>query len=365
MKFTVATPILQDMMSKAVKGASNDNQRPLTELIAIQLKDNVLTLITSSEDNYLYVSRPNITGDDFYVVTPVEKFAKLVSKLTAENTTLSIESDNLVVTSGGKYTVEVSINAEGEFTKYPDPYSKIDFEEAVRYPIKRSTLGLILAVNSASLADGEIAKNLPEIYTGYHMSKSIVTTDTIKMCGVDIKICDEPMVLRNSTMKLTEVFSTENMEIDVIDTAVVIQSEDAVDCIIVRKLMEDADTFEIDAINGLLASEYESSCSVAKTQLLQILDRLSLFIDKLDDFGVYLTFTKDGIVLANKKSSSEEVLQYEASNNFKAFSCKVDIKMLTEQIKAAPGDLINIEYGITTCLKFTDGNVTQLVALIE
>lgn len=364
MKFTVSTPILQDMMSKAVKGASNDNQRPLTGLIAIQLKDNVLTLITSSESNYLYVNRNNITGDDFYVVTPVETFAKLVSKLTAENTTLEVVDDNLIVNSGGKYTVAVSINSEGELTKYPDPLSTLDFSQAVSYPIKKSTLGLILAVNSASIANGDIAKDLPEIYTGYHMSKSIVTTDTIKMCGVEINICDEPMVLRDSTMKLTELFTAENLKIDVIDSTVVIRPEDAYDCTIISRLMDDADDFNIDAINGLLGSEFDSKCSVAKVKLLQILDRLSLFIDKLDEYSVYLTFTNDGLMLANKKSSSEEMIAYEASDNFKAYSCRVDIKMLTDQIKAAPGDLINIEYGNDTCLKFTDGNVTQLVALL-
>lgn len=365
MKFTVTTPILQDMMSKAVKGASNDNQRPLTGLIAIQLKNNVLTLITSSESNYLYVSRAGVTGDDFYVVTPVETFAKLVSKLTADNTTLEVVDDKLIVTSGGKYTVEVSINAEGELTKYPDPYSKIDFDKADVYPIKKSTLGLILAVNSASIANGEIAKDLPEIYTGYHMSKSIVTTDTIKMCGIDIDVCgNSTMVLRDSTMKLTELFTAENLGIYVIDNTVVIKPEDGNDCIIVSKLMDDAEDFNIDAINGLLKTDFDSTCSVSKLKLLQILDRLSLFIDKLDEFSVYLTFTKDGIMLANKKSSSEELIAYEASDNFKAYACRVDIKMLIDQIKAAPGDLINIEYGNDTCLKFTDGNVTQLVALL-
>lgn len=364
MKFTVATPVLQDMLSKAVKGASNDNQRPLTGLIAIELKNNLLTLITSSESNYLYVHRDKIEGEDFYVVVPVEIFSKLVSKLTADKTTLELQNDNLVITSGGKYTIEVSIDEEGELTRYPDPGSKLSLENAKQYKVKKSTLGLILAVNSASIADGEVAKDLPEVYTGYHMSNSIVTTDTIKMCGIDIKICDEPMLVRASTMKLTELFTEENLEILIIDNTIVIKSENGTDCCIISKLMDDIEDFQIDALNNLLALEFESKCSVSKTKLLQILDRLSLFIDKLDDFGVYLTFTKDGIRLANKKSSSEEIIAYEASDNFNPFSCKIDIKMLIDQVKAAPGDLINIEYGNDVSIKFTDGNVTQLVALL-
>jgi len=365
MKFTINTPVLQEMLSKAVKGASNDNQRPLTGLIAIELKDNILRLITSSESNYLYVCREKTEGEDFYVVVPVEIFSKLVSKLTAEKTTLELQDSNLVITSGGKYTIEVSIDEEGELTRYPDPFSKITTVDARQYKVKKSTLGLILAVNSASIADGEIAKDLPEVYTGYHLYDSIVTTDTIKMCGIKIPICDEPMLLRASTMKLTELFTEENLVINVFDKEVVIMSEGALDCIIVSKVMDDIEDFQIDALNNLLASEFDSMCAVGKTKLLQILDRLSLFIDKLDDYGVYLTFTKDGLQMSNKKSSSEELLPYETSDNFKPYKCKVDIKMLIDQVKAAPGDLVSIEYGNDTCLKFVDGNVTQLVALLD
>ena len=365
MKFTMTTAVLQEMLTKSVKCASNDNQRPLTGLIAIQLKDNVLTLITCSESNYLYVNKENIVGDDFYVVVPVEIFSKLVSKLTAENITLELDDNALVVKSGGTYSIEVSLNEEGELTRYPDPFSKIDMksENVQHYPIKRSTLGLILAVNSASIAAGETAKDLPEVYRGYYVANNIVTTDTIKMCGININICDVPMLVRPETMKLTEVFSDENLEIAIQDSTIILHSLDSADCIIMSKLMSNVEDFQIDALNDLLATEFESECAINKTTLLQILDRLSLFIDKLDDFGVYLTFTQEGIKLANKKSSSEETIAYEMSDNFKPFTCKVDIKMLTEQVKAAPGDLINLKYGNEVCLKFTDGNVTQLVAL--
>lgn len=365
MKFTINTAILQEMVSKSVKCASNDNQRPLTGLIAIQLKDNLFTLITCSESNYLYVNKENIVGDDFHVVVPVEIFSKLVSKLTAESTTLEFTENTLVVKSGGTYSIEVSLNEEGEFTKYPDPFNKIDLsaDTTKHYPIKRSTLNLILAVNSASLAAGEVAKDLPEVYRGYYVSDSIVTTDTVKMCGVNIKVCDTPMMVRPETIKLTEVFSDENLEIAVQDDAIIIRSLDSADCVIMSRLMSNIEDFQIDALNGLLATNFESDCAINKTVLLQVLDRLSLFIDKFDDFGVYLTFTQDGIKFANKKSSSEELISYEASNNFKPFTCKVDIKMLIEQVKAAPGDLINLKYGDEVCLKFTDGNVTQLVAL--
>ena len=372
MKFTITTAVLQDMMSKATKGASCDGQRPLTGLIAIELKENVLTLITSSATNYLYVSRPNITGDDFYIVVPVEIFAKLVSKLTAENTTLELKDDNLIVKSGGTYTIAASINEEGELTKYPNPLNSDEFntpKNSKNYDIKKTTFNLMLAVNSASVAEGEVAKTVPEIYTGYYLSKSIVTTNSINMCGVDIPVSDDVLLLRPETVKLTEVFTAENLGIGVNDDGrggknVLIMAKDEIDCMIVSKLMENAEDYQIDAINELLSSEYESKCSISKQNMLQALDRLMLFIDKLDDFVLYMTFTNDGLKLSNKKSSSEEVLNYEASDNFKPFTCRINVKMLFDQIKAVPGDLVNMLYGLKQCIKFEDGNITQLIALI-
>lgn len=371
MKFTITTAVLQDMLTKSTKCASNDNQRPLTGLIAIQLKDNVLTLITSSATNYLYVHKDKIAGEDFYVVVPVDIFSKLVSKLTAENTTLELKDDTLVVTSGGTYTIGVSIDEEGELTRYPDPYHTSDeFKDYKSYPIKKSTLNLILSVNSASIADGDIAKELPEAYTGYHMSDSIVTTDSIKMCGIDIKVCDEPILVRPETMKLTDVFTEENLEIRISDDSrgnknIVITSVGNIDCEIVSKLLENMEDFAINAINNLLASNFTSSCAINKVKLAQAIDRLSLFINKLDNFALFLTFTKDGLKLSNKKSNSEEVIPYEASDDFSPYSCILDINALSDQIKAVPGDLVNICYGNEVAVKFEDGNITQMIAIMQ
>ena len=365
MKFTITTTVFQEMLSKAVKGASCDNQRPLTGMIAIQLKDNVLTLMTMSATNYLYVNRENVVGDDFYVVVPVDIFSKLISKITAENITMEVVNDNLVVTGGGKYTIEVSLDADGQLVRYPDAYSKFADMAVTKYPIKRSTFNLIHRVNGASIASGEEAKDLPEIYRGYYVSDTITTTDTIKMCDIDISVCeDNPILIRPETIELTDLFSDDNLEIMTNGEIIIIHSLDSADCIIISKLYDDIDDFQIDALKNLLDTEIDSECVVNKVSLLQALDRLSLFIDKYDEFGVYLTFTSDGLKLSNNKSSGEEVIEYQDTTNFKPFNCKVNIIMLTEQVKAAPGDFVNVQYGNEVCIKFTDGNVTQLVALL-
>ena len=81
MKLTIKTDIFKEIISRAIKGASQNKLIPLTSLMAIQLKDDQLTVITSDATNYLYINQDNIAGDDFYVVVQVEQFSKLISKL--------------------------------------------------------------------------------------------------------------------------------------------------------------------------------------------------------------------------------------------------------------------------------------------
>ena len=88
MKMTITTSTMQNLVSKAMKGASNNKMIPLTGLMAIQLKDHLLTLITTDATNYLYVREDKVEGDDFYVVTQAEMFSKLIARLTCEKVSL-------------------------------------------------------------------------------------------------------------------------------------------------------------------------------------------------------------------------------------------------------------------------------------
>ena len=99
MKLTVNTQTLQTMVVKSMKGASCNKMIPLTSLMAIELKDNRLSLITTDATNYLYVSETKVEGDDFYVVVQADMFSKLISRLTCEKVKLEL-SDNFLKVKG-------------------------------------------------------------------------------------------------------------------------------------------------------------------------------------------------------------------------------------------------------------------------
>lgn len=357
MKLTVNTSALQNMVAKSMKGASCNKMIPLTSLMAIQLKDHKLTLVTTDATNYLYVMTDKIDGDDFYVVVQADMFSKLIARLTCEKVTMTLTDHALNVKGNGNYMIELPLDEEGELIVYPDPLKKMGEIDSTD-TINLSTVRLILATAKASLAETD---EVP-CYTGYYVGNSVVSTDTYKICGIDIPLFDEPALISPETMNLLDLLSDEKIEVARDGNTLVFSTPG---CVVYGKTMDSIADFQIDVINNLLGQEFDSSCKVSKDALLQLLDRLALFVSAYDKNGIYLTFTREGLQIDSKQANSTELLPYSESSNFKDFTCCIDIEMFRSQVKANTASAIEIQYGEDNAIKIVDGNVTQVIALLE
>ena len=357
MKLSIKTVVLQKMVSKAIKGASQNKLIPLTSLMAIQLKKKTLTLITTDASNYLYIVQGKVTGSDFYVVVYVDQFSKLVSKLTSENVTLELEDNVLNVTANGNYKIELPLDENGELIKYPNPLADMKLDSDP-YSVNLATIKTILNTNKVALA---VTMEEPE-YTGYYVGDKVVSTDTFKICGLNTKLFDEPVLIAPETMNLLDVITADKISVYIQEDTLVFKTDN---CIVYGHKMEGLEDYAIDAINGLLDEEFESSCKISRNDMLALLDRISLFVGAYDNKCITLTFTEQGIDVSSKQSNGIESIKYIESNNFKPYTCKLDITMFTEQVKANECEHINLQYGNEQSVKMVDGNVTQVVALLN
>ena len=360
MKLTIKTEKLKEMVSRAVKGVGNNKLIPLTSLMAIEVENNTLTLITTDATNYLYISEDKVVADDFYVVVDANTFSKLISKMTCENVTLEVKSgvNVLEVKGNGNYKIELPLDENGEPIKYPDPVDKIDLSNAIEKIINRSTIQVILETIKPALAT--TLEN--PCYTGYYMGQHVVATDTYKIASMDVKLFERAKLISPELLDLLSVMTEEKITVDVSDNDIVCSTHD---CIVCGKFMEGIEDYAIEAISGLVDTEFESFCSVPKSALLQLLDRLSLFVGTYDKNAVYLTFTQNGLQVSSKAANGVELINYVASDNFKDFTCSIDIQMLTQEVKAISNDVIELYYGEDNAIKMTDGNITIIVALLE
>ena len=358
MKFTISTEKLKDMVSRAVKGVGNNKLIPITSLIAIQVKNHELTLITTDATNYLYVVEGSVVADDFYAVVDANVFSKLIAKLTCDNVTFEIKENYLNIKGNGNYKLELPVDENGEAIKYPDPVEKLDMSDVVPKAVNRTTIQVILETIKPALA---VTLENP-CYTGYYMGQNVVATDTYKIASMNVSIFDSPKLVSPEFLDLLSVMRTEKIETYIMDNDIVCSTPD---CIVCGKFMDGLDEFAIDAIMGLVDTEFNNFCSVPKNAFLQLLDRLSLFVGQYDKNAIHLTFTKDGLQISSKAANSIEVIDYVSSSNFVPFTCAVDIQMLTQEVKSIKTDVIELYYGEDNAIKMTDGNITIIVALLE
>lgn len=359
MKLTLNTKKLQELVSRSIKGAGNNKLIPITSLMAIELKDSTLTLITTDATNYLYVKEEKVVGDDFYAVVDANQFSKLVSKMTCDNIMLSIKSGVWVleVLGNGTYKLELPLDENGEAIVYPDPYAKLE-EVKDCGTINNTTVKVILESIKPSLA---VTLDNP-CYTGYYVGERVVATDVSKIADLSVKILDEPTLISSEMMDLLSVMTTEKIKVDRSGDDIMFTTPD---CIVVGKILDGFDEFAIDAISQLVATEYDSMCKVPKNALLQLLDRLALFVGPYDKNAVYLTFTTSGLQVSSLATSGIEIIEYISSENFKDFTCSIDINMLINEVKAIKSDVIELYYGDDNAIKLVDGNITLIVALLE
>ena len=359
MKLTIGTEKMKDMVSRVIKGAGNNKLIPITSLMAIEVKDNKLTLITTDATNYLYIIEDKVVADDFYVVIDANTFSKLVSKMTCENITLNLKESMqiLEVKGNGNYKIELPLDENGQPIKYPDPYYKLS-EVQDAGTVNRSTIQVILETIKPALAT--TLEN--PCYTGYYMKDKVVATDTYKIASMEVPMFDEARLISPELLDLLAVMTAEKIKVDICNNDIIYSTPD---CIVCGKFMEGIEDYAIDAISGLVDTEFDSFCSVPKSALMQLLDRLSLFVGPYDKNAIQLTFTRDGLQVTSKAENGVEIINYIASDNFKEFTCQIDIQMLTQEVKAISNDVIEMYYGEDNAIKMTDGNITIIVALLE
>jgi len=359
MKLTIKTTTLQNLVAKAVKGASNNKMIPLTSLMCIELTNKGdLVLTTTDASNYLQVKESKISGDEFYVVVEVETFAKLVAKTTKENIVLELDNEDnkLLFTGNGKYELELPIDEEGRLVKYPIPMS---FDEnAFTDTVKLSTIKTILSTAKSALST---SLDNP-CYTGYYIGENLIATDTFKICGMGIRVLQSDALISAEMMDLLDVMDEEDIRVYRERNKIAFETGN---CKITGNMLEGIEEYAVEPITGLLSTEFDSQCSVSKDELLQTLDRLSLFVGPYDKNVINLTFTNKGILISNKKSNGSELVEYRTSENFKDFTCQINIEMLVSQVKSHTTDSVDISYGLDNCIKITEGNVTQVIALVE
>ena len=134
---------------------------------------------------------------------------------------------------------------------------------------------------------------------------------------------------------------------------------------IISNTLTDVNDFPLAPIENLLGTDMASSCVIPKDVVLNVLDRLSLFMSNYDNKGIDIVVTKDGVMFRTTSSNGVEVVPYIDSQNFVDYTCRINIEMLKEQLSTHAENNIKLYYGNPKIIKLESGNITQVIALME
>ena len=356
MTFTIKTQELQEMVGRAIQCVTNNKLIPLTSLMSISVNSGVLLLTTTDATNFYYnYSKSKVECEDFEVSVLADLFTKLIQKTTSENVTIEIEGEILKVIGNGTYTFELPLDENGVI-KFPKKLT-----EGKTTEIGSITLTKVkeyIGTNKAALASG---MEFP-VLTTYYCGDSVVTSDRKKICKNVGTVFEKPILISSVVMELLNTVSSDDIKVYEKDGAIIYMSENER---IFAPITDEVSTFPISAIDNFIDSAFSSKCKISRVDLLNVIDRISLFVNSYDKKGIYLTFDNEGIWLSSKKSSGKELVKFIESEDFKAYNCCIDVEMFRCQLASLPSDEIYMYYGNDIAIKMEDKNIVQIVALID
>lgn len=365
----IKTKILQDMIAKAIKGASNNKMIPITSLIGIELKDNKLTLMTTDGSNHLRIIQ-NLENEiqdinqNFYAIVNADTFSKLVGKTTSDYIKLTDKENYLEFEGNGICKFDIAQNEDGDKIKFLDieniPENNNSFKLSV------NNLKTNLSIAKVSIAE---TMEIP-VLTGYYIGEKIISTDTQKICSIEnnlgidnTELIDNPILISSSTAELLQLLDRDTVTLIKYDNVIIFKTDSI---LIYGKQLNQIENYPIQPVLQLINTEFTNYITFKKQDILNTLERMSLFITEYDKNSAYLNITSEGLQVNSQKSNASEIIPIShLAENFKSFKCLVDIEMLKSQIQVNLNDEITLFYGNEKFIAIKEQDTIKIMALSQ
>lgn len=310
-RVTVPTVDFQDLVVRASKGSTFVPQIPLSNFMELEVKDKVMYARTTNNTNYLTTivdfgakygtSNEEISLQDFKVTVDCKILSTMVTKLSSKTVTLVVENGTLIVQSNkGVYTFVVQTDENGD----PVQFAQKDVvANGSSCHINANELRIITSQCSACRSQ---SKEDPSLFNFYFDNAVVITTDRSKACMSSIKASDRPILVSPAVMQLVSSICTEEYGVDICqDDENILFSSPAGQVFGPKQSQQDLQQYPAEAVVNKFANQDNYvRVQVNRTELLQALDRCTVFTDKDLQNALSLCFEPTGLTLNAQQSSS-------------------------------------------------------------
>ena len=363
MELKIKTARMKEEVANAFKGSGKISNLRITEAIGIEAKEgNVIFTTTDNATNLTVRILDAVDKNiEFYACTDSETLAKLVSKTDSEYITLTLKEGYLQFEGNGVYNLPLILEPEdGSLCRI----SQIPVSKNNEFVITKKDADKLLQYNKFSVSKtisvpflmGYCLKN-GKGYT-YNSESSTATISTL---DIDKEIS---ALVPQTIINLLSNIKDEKFKMYVDENKISFESSNIR---IDGTLMEDMEKFPVDQLESTFDIEniFTNSVKVNKTELINTLDRIGLFVESDDSGSIGLSFTNEGLLITNKKSSGVEKIDYSDKNLNGVITKQVDIKDLRGALGTITGEVVLIRFGEAIGLEIEENGAGHIVAQMD
>lgn len=357
MKFEIATPRIQAMSLSAIKGSGGSKIIPITEYFKIEVKKGSLSITATDSVNFLTVHVNGLEkSEDGVVLVKADPFHKLVSRTSKPIMKFDLKDDVLEISGNGKYKMD---------TLQGDTFPDCDFEKEDDYfsiQVDCQAFHRNLQVNQ-----GAIAKEMfVPYFTGYNCGSSIVTTDGIKLCSNGLGIVtDKKFLLGPNLFDMIPALSPGPLMIEKSGGKLKLTTASKHGGVtIIGAEMDGIEDYP--DIETLVNTEMPNKVTVNRSELVEALSRLALFVDPFKNFAVKLTFEDYGFLVSDHEGNNTEALQYlKDEREDEKVELSLNISLLLDLLNSTTLEEVVLEYSEGAPLKLVSNQVVQMLSLLN
>lgn len=364
MRAILSSVKFKEMLNRVVKCAGFDSSSVITGYLGIKTYQIGLKLCTTDDINDFSVSTSNVEVDNEYmdITVPLDKIVPLISRITTESITLSVENDVLHISANGKYKMELAVDGQGNLLKMP-----VESPEILNVGFKEvSKADIIKIVDGAKQA---LAKSYEyPILTNYYVGERVIASDGFIVARLDCNLLGGEYVVSPKLMSLLALMD-DNIKFYDLGNVLYFESNN---CRIYHRYNADAEQYPSKEFNDV-CDEYNVGESehnkygikVRVKDMLEALDRVMLFT-ALENNPITLHFTDGYIGLASDNDTGTEIVreyEHKIESRKTKFECIVNGALLVNQLKAYPESIVDIRYGADNNIKLVCDDYICIVAI--
>ena len=369
----IKTKDFQDAANKILLAADLDKSAANLELLS---RKDALYLNVTNKEFYVSVKFPLENGAEFDATVDASLFLNLISGISVDEFSLSINGNALVVNTGGSNYKLPMIFEGNAIMKLPE--ITIESEPTVEMYIETAILNSILTINRRELIK---AKNLDvnELQRLYYIDETGCFTFTTGACLNAFTLAKPVKLLLNDRIvRLFKLFNTESVKFamgqDVLPNGTpVTKAVFATDTIYVAALIS-CDPVLLGKIQGpcnatkqLIFSPYDNQVVLSANKLMSAVSRLMLFTKNsiananMALVSVKATLSGDSFFLEDSMGNKEEIKLENDSFVAAPYVMQLNLPDLKFVLDGYKNDYVTLNCGNHRSVIITRGTIYNLI----